>query len=83
MSKETDYRTSAAQTLQLAERATTLADKGSLVLLAGRWLEMADRAHRLALMGAYRPHLQSPSSFREFGQRRQRSGRELARDRRL
>jgi hypothetical protein len=51
MSKETDYRTSAAQTLRLAARATTLADKGRLLLLAGRWLEMADRAHRLALLG--------------------------------
>jgi hypothetical protein len=28
------------------------ADKGRLVLLAGRWLEMADREHRPALMGA-------------------------------
>ena len=38
MGKETDYRVSAVQTMQLAERATTLAEKGRLLLLAGRWL---------------------------------------------
>lgn len=52
MSKEMDYRTSAAQTLRLAERATTLADKGRLLLLPGRWLEMADRAHCRALIAS-------------------------------
>jgi hypothetical protein len=51
MSKETDYRMSAAQTMQLAERASTLAEKGRLLLLAGRWLELADRAHRAAFLG--------------------------------
>ena len=52
MSKETDYRVSAVQTMQLAERATTLAEKGRLLLLAGRWLKLADRAHRAAFLGA-------------------------------
>jgi len=52
MSKETDYRTSAAQAMQLAKRATNLAEKGRFAVLAGCWLEMANRAHRLALMGA-------------------------------
>jgi hypothetical protein len=43
MSKEGDYRTGAAWAMQLAEPGTTVvAQKGHLLLLAGRWLELAD-----------------------------------------
>jgi hypothetical protein len=52
MSKESDYRISAAQTMRLAERATSLTEKSRLLLLAGRWLELAHRAHRLTLLDA-------------------------------
>jgi hypothetical protein len=46
MTKEADYRQSAAQTVDLANRAASLADKGHLLSLAEKWLDLADRAHQ-------------------------------------
>ncbi len=47
MTKEDDYRKNAAETVELASRATNTADKGHLLALAEKWLDLADRAHRL------------------------------------
>jgi hypothetical protein len=47
MTKEDDYRTNAAQSIELASRAGSSADKGHLLSLAEKWLDLADRAHRL------------------------------------
>ena len=46
MWKESDYRSRAVQAVQLAKLATMSSQKGSLLLPAGRWLELADRVHR-------------------------------------
>jgi hypothetical protein len=46
VTNEDDYRMKAAETLDLANRASTSADKGRLVALAEKWLDLADRAHR-------------------------------------
>jgi hypothetical protein len=46
MTKEDDYRTNAAKTIELASRANSSADKGHLLSLAEKWLDLADRAHR-------------------------------------
>jgi hypothetical protein len=47
MTKEDDYRNNAAQTIELASRAENKADKGHLLALAEKWLDLADRAHKL------------------------------------
>jgi hypothetical protein len=47
MTKEDDYRKNAAQTVDLANHAANLADKGHLLSLAEKWLDLADRAHQL------------------------------------
>ena len=47
MTKEGDYRKNAAETVDLANRATTSSDKGRLLALAENWLDLADRAARL------------------------------------
>ena len=47
MSKEDDYRRNAAETVQLAQRAGSLADKGRLLSLAESWLDLAEHAHAL------------------------------------
>ena len=47
MTKEDDYRSNAARTIELASRAGSSADKGHLLNLAEKWLDLADRAHRL------------------------------------
>src|SRR5215469_13564092 len=47
MSKEDDYRKNAAETIELASRAVSTTDKGHLLALAEKWLDLADRAHRL------------------------------------
>lgn len=52
MSKETDYRQSAAETIQLANHAATIADRMRLLALAGLWLDLAERAHRIAALRA-------------------------------
>jgi len=52
MSNEADYRKSAAESMKLASRAATVADRSRLLLLAERRIELADRAHRLAVSAA-------------------------------
>ena len=51
MTKADDYRRNAAETMQLARRAASTEDKGRLLKLAERWMDLADRArqatHRL------------------------------------
>jgi hypothetical protein len=46
MSKEDNYRQSAADAMGLANRAASTSDKSRLLGLAERWLDLADRAHR-------------------------------------
>jgi hypothetical protein len=43
MSKENDYRRNAADTMQLAQRASPNVDKVRLLRLAEAWLNLADR----------------------------------------
>jgi len=47
MTKEDDYRSNAAETMQLAQRASS-SDKGRLLKLAEAWLDLADRARKAA-----------------------------------
>jgi hypothetical protein len=48
MSKEDDYRGNAAESIELAHRASTSRDRGRLLGLAEKWIDLADRAQRLA-----------------------------------
>jgi hypothetical protein len=48
MSKADDYRRNAAEALELAGRAESSGDKGRLLSLAEKWLDLAERAHALA-----------------------------------
>ena len=48
MNREEDYRTKAAESLKLALRARSIADKGRLLAMAEAWLDLADRAHEVA-----------------------------------
>jgi hypothetical protein len=48
MAKEDDYRRNAAKTIALAQRAHTSRDKRRLLAMAEAWLDLADRAHRIA-----------------------------------
>jgi hypothetical protein len=48
MNKADDYRRNAADTMQLAQRASSSEDKGRLLKLAEAWLDLADRAHGTA-----------------------------------
>jgi hypothetical protein len=48
MNKEDDYRRNAADTVQLAQRASSSEDKGRLLKLAEAWLDLADRARSTA-----------------------------------
>jgi hypothetical protein len=47
-SKEDDYRRHAADTLDLAQRASSTSDKARLLMMADAWLDLAERAHKLA-----------------------------------
>jgi hypothetical protein len=47
MSKTDEYLNNAAETVELASRASSSADKSRLLRLAGRWLDLAERAGRL------------------------------------
>lgn len=47
MTKEDDYRRNAAETIDLANRAVSSADKSRLLRLAENWLDLADRTTRL------------------------------------
>ena len=46
MTKEDEYRRNAAQSVELAKRASSPVDKGHLLLLAEGWLDLADRVRR-------------------------------------
>lgn len=46
MGMEEEYRQHAADSLDLANRQTTAADKSRLLLMAEAWLDMADRLAR-------------------------------------
>jgi hypothetical protein len=47
MIKETEHRANAANSIELANRASSVSDKSRLLELAEKWLDLADRAHRL------------------------------------
>jgi len=47
MTKHTQYRANAANSIELANRASSISDKGRLLELAEKWLDLADRAQRL------------------------------------
>jgi len=47
MTKETEYRTNAANSIELANRASSMSDKSRPLELAEKWLGLADRAHRV------------------------------------
>jgi hypothetical protein len=46
-SKEDDYRRHAADTLDLAQRASSTSDKARLLMMADAWLDLAERVHKL------------------------------------
>jgi hypothetical protein len=48
MSKEDEYRRHAANTLELAQRANSPSDKARLLVMADAWLDLADRASKVA-----------------------------------
>ena len=45
VSKQDDYRRHAAEMVDLASRASSMADKRRLLAMAEAWLDLADRAH--------------------------------------
>jgi hypothetical protein len=47
MSKESEYRANAANTIELAGRASSIGDKGRLLELVEKWLNLANRAHEM------------------------------------
>ena len=76
MTKEDDYKLNAARTVNLANRAATLADKSHLLDLAEKWLDLADRAHEVRQRserrhGAPREH---PLLRRKLGPYRRAAG---------
>jgi hypothetical protein len=48
MSREDDYRKNAAESIDLAQRATSTRDKGRLLALAEKWLDLSERARKAA-----------------------------------
>jgi hypothetical protein len=48
MTKEEDYRKTAAEVVELANHTADSGDKGRRLALAERWLDLADRARRRA-----------------------------------
>jgi hypothetical protein len=51
MTKQDDYRRNAADSIGLANRASSTADKARLLGLAEAWLDLAQRAHKAASTG--------------------------------
>jgi hypothetical protein len=47
VTKETQYRANAANSIELANRASSMSDKSRLLELAEKWLDLADRTRRL------------------------------------
>ena len=60
MTKEDDYRRNAAETLKLASRAASSGDKGRLLSLAEKWLDLAERTRDLARRRAGRVRVLHP-----------------------
>jgi hypothetical protein len=48
MTKENDYRQNAADVLLLAQQTSSTSDKRRLLRLAEAWLDLADRARKVA-----------------------------------
>jgi hypothetical protein len=46
MNKSSTYRDNAAESIDLANRASTVADKARLLSLAEKWLDLAELARR-------------------------------------
>ena len=65
MTKETEYRANAANSIDLANRASSMRDKGRLLELAEKWLDLADRTHRFThrFAPAARQHPPLPSKL--------------------
>ena len=66
MSKADDYRQNAAETVELANKAATTGDKGRLLRLAQKWIDLADRAHRLTRRSR-RPSPEHPLVTKRLG----------------
>jgi hypothetical protein len=62
MSKQDEYRDSAAQVFELAARASSSNDKSHLLDLAEKWLDLADRKRHQAT----RPLEEHPMVKRAF-----------------
>jgi hypothetical protein len=62
MTREDEYRRNAADSVDLAHRAGTSSDKGRLLALAEKWLDLAERAHRITLRMTGGPAQQDPSA---------------------
>jgi hypothetical protein len=60
MTEENDYRQHAADALQLAQQTSSTSDKRRLLRLAEAWLDLADRARKVAknLRGPTQPPVQ-------------------------
>jgi hypothetical protein len=69
LGKVDEYRRRAAETIELADKATTTVDKGRLLTLAGKWLDLADRTHRRAKQHSRRIG-EYPLVIRTLGRRR-------------
>jgi hypothetical protein len=67
MTREDEYRRNAADTVDLAHRAGTSSDKGRLLALAEKWLDLAERAHRIASRTIGRPAQQDFSAAGSLG----------------
>ena len=67
MSKRDDYLDNAAQTLNLANHVSKVAQRFHLLDLAEKWVELADRSHRQAehSAGAREEHPLVKRAFRE------------------
>jgi hypothetical protein len=62
MSREDEYRRFAANCLDLARKAASLADRTRLLVIAEGWLDLIDRTKRLAkhqISGAEHPQVQA------------------------
>jgi hypothetical protein len=46
VTKQDDYRNNAAETVELASKASTPRDKARLLGMAEKWLDLAERVHR-------------------------------------
>jgi hypothetical protein len=56
MTKGDDFRTNALETLDLANRASTVEDKARLLNLTEKWVDLAERVHRTIRSRASKHH---------------------------